>query len=91
MVDFLSPQAATRIDERPLAARTPDLSGKRVALLDNQKANASYLLETVGNVLLSRHPEIRLTTELKIATSPSPPDVMERLRSCDAVVLAIAD
>ncbi len=91
MVDFLNPQADTRVEERPLATRTGGLAGKRVALLDNQKANAGHLLQSVGSVLTARHPELQLTTELKIATSPSPPEVMDRLRNVDAVVLAIAD
>ena len=90
-IEFLSPQAESRVVERPLASRVSDLDGKQVALLDNQKANAGHLLEAVGNVLAARHPELRLVTEHKIATSPSPVEVMARLRTCDAVVLAIAD
>lgn len=89
-LQVLSPEAVTRIEERPLADRGEALRGT-VALLDNQKANAGHLLEAVGRHLAARHPDLHLTTEHKIATSPSPPDVMERLRTCDAVVLAIAD
>lgn len=90
-LSILNPVAPSRVDDRPLAARPSDLAGKRVALLDNQKANAGRLLETVGAELVRRHPGMEITVEHKIATSPSPADVMERAQSCDAVILAIAD
>ncbi len=63
----------------------------RIGLLDNQKANAGMLLDEVGRQLAARHPGVTLVTERKIATSASPPQVMERMRTYDAVVLAIAD
>lgn len=90
-LQILSPVAEPRVTERPLAPRPDTLAGKRVALLDNQKANAGRLLVAVGHHLTSSHPGLVLTTERKIATSPSPEEVMGRLRTCDAVVLAIAD
>lgn len=88
---FLAPIAPTRVEERPLAGRLEGLARCRVALLDNQKANAGALLDAVGAELQRRHPDIDLTIEHKIATSPSPAEVMARLRTVDAVVLAIAD
>ena len=88
---FLSPVAPTRVTERPLADRLDDLDGRRIALLDNQKANAGSLLAAVGDHLAERYPSLTITTEHKIATSASPTEVMDRLRTCDAVVLAIAD
>lgn len=87
----LSPVAPTRTDVRPLAPRLDTLAGRRVALLDNQKANAGALLASVGDRLAARIPSLQLTTERKVATSPSPDGVMARLRTVDAVVLAIAD
>ncbi|MDH3682628.1 MAG: hypothetical protein OEV40_22055 [Acidimicrobiia bacterium] len=88
---FLAPVAPTRVEERPLAGRLDELAGKRIALLDNQKANAGALLDAVGAELIRRRPDIEITVERKIATSPSPAEVMARLRTVDAVVLAIAD
>ena len=90
-LEILSPVAPTRSMERPLAPRLGQLEGARVGLLDNQKANAGLLLEGVGRELAARHPDLALTVEQKIATSASPAEVMDRLRTCDAVVLAIAD
>ncbi|MCP3988054.1 MAG: hypothetical protein GY724_03200 [Actinomycetia bacterium] len=90
-LQILSPVAPTRVEERPLAPRLDNIDGARIALLDNQKANAGSLLAAVGQDLVARYPDLTLTTEHKIATSASPAEVMDRLRSCDAVVLAIAD
>lgn len=90
-LQILSPVAPSRTDVRPLAARLDGLDGARVALLDNQKANAGELLAAVGEHLAEQYPTIELSVEKKIATSASPPEVMDRLRTCDAVVLAIAD
>lgn len=90
-LQFLSPEAPTRVDERPLADRLPHLDGINLGLLDNQKANAGPLLDEVGRLLAERHSDMTLSVERKIATSASPPEVMSRLRTYDAVVLAIAD
>ena len=90
-LQFYAPAAPTRVVERPLADRMAALDGATVGLLDNQKANAGRLLAEVGAELQRRHPGIELVTETKIATSPSPAEVMARLRTVDAVVLAIAD
>jgi hypothetical protein len=90
-IKILSPVAPTRVVERPLANRRADLPGRHIGLLDNQKANAAGLLDEVGRELVDRYPTLTITREHKIATSPSPPDVMERMRTYDAVVLAIAD
>lgn len=88
---FLSPEAPVRVVERPLADRRAELAGATVGLLDNQKANAGPLLAEVGRLLAERHAGLRPTTERKIATSAAPAEVMARLRTYDAVVLAIAD
>ena len=90
-MEILSPVASTRVVERPLASRLATLDGKRLALLDNQKANAGRLLDGVGRELTRGHRDLTVETERKIATSASPAEVMDRLRTCDAVVLAIAD
>lgn len=90
-LQILSPVASTRVVEHPLADRLTALDGAQIALLDNQKANAGLLLDAVGRELMRRHPSMTITSERKIATSASPAEVMDRLRSCDAVVLAIAD
>ncbi len=90
-LQILSPVAPSRTDVRPLAGRLDGLDGARVALLDNQKANAGELLAAVGEHLAERYPTIELSVERKIATSASPADVVEAVVAIPAVVLAIAD
>ncbi len=88
---ILSPVPRSVVTERPLAARPVTIGGTRVGLLDNRKANAGALLEVVGRELTARHPDIELVSEHKSAPAPAPDAVHARLRTCDAVVLAIAD
>ena len=91
---ILDPVAPSVVEERPLAPRRDGLdglAGGRVALLDNQKANAGLLLSRLGDALTARHAGLDVVVESKIATSAAPDVVMDHLRRCDAVVLAIAD
>ena len=88
---ILSPVSEPRVVDQPIAARPATLDGMRIALLDNQKANAGRLLAGVGDELVRRFEGVELVQEYKIATSPSPDAVMDRLHECDAVILAIAD
>jgi hypothetical protein len=90
-LEFLDPVPPSVVAERPLAPRLAALGGRRLALLDNQKANAGDLLRHVGEHLARRHPDLELITERKAATEAAPEQVMEHLRTCDAVILAIAD
>lgn len=90
-LDFLEPVPPSVVEERALAPRLAGLDGTRVALLDNQKANAGLLLHCIGGGLTAQHRDVELVVETKIATSAAPDRVMDHLRRCDAVVLAIAD
>jgi hypothetical protein len=90
-LDFLEPVPPSVVEELPLAPRLAGLGGSRVGLLDNQKANAGMLLAHVGDELSRRHPDVELVVDTKIATSAAPDAVMDHLRRCDAVILAIAD
>ncbi len=93
MIEILVPTGTPRIVEHPLAQRpaTASLSGLRIGLLDNGKHNAGLLVHTVGAHLRAQFATVELVEARKVATNPAPPDVMDRLRTCDAVVLAIAD
>ena len=67
------------------------LSGRRLGLLNNQKANAGRLLDAVADELQRRAGPFEEIREVKAAPAAAPTDVMGRLQRCDAVVLAIAD
>lgn len=90
-VEVLIPVAATRVMARPLAPRLATLSGKRIAFLDNMKANAGELLRNVAGLLGQRGHVFERVTAAKNATAAAPDAVMAHLKTCDAVVLAISD
>ena len=91
MIDILSPVAATRTVELALAPRLPELKRVRIGWLDNMKANAGDLLGFVAAAWQARGCDFELVRAAKNATVAAPDAVMRRLRTCHAVVLAIAD
>ncbi len=90
-LEVFVPTAATRVVRAPLAARHGDLHGRRIGWLDNMKANAGALLAEVSAQLHARGFEFEAVQAAKDATAAAPADVMAHLKTCDAVVLAIAD
>ena len=91
IVDVLVPVAATRVVDRPLSPRLASLSGKRIACLDNRKANAGALLHYTAQALRDSGHDFEIVMAAKNATAAAPATVMAHLKTCDAVVLAIAD
>jgi hypothetical protein len=83
--------AETRLAEQPLARRLSALSARRIGWLDNSKANAGLLLNRIAGELAGRGIEFCRVGASKNATAAAPESVMAHLRTCDAVVLAIAD
>jgi hypothetical protein len=90
-LEILVPVAVPRVREQPLAPRLDGLSGRRVAMLANRKANAGLLLDGVADQLGRLAGPLAVVREEKAATVAAPGAVMGRLQRCDAVVLAIAD
>ena len=73
------------------AARLDTLQGKRIALLDNIKHNAEYLLIEVGD-LLKR--DFGCETEVikkRTYTRFAEPHIIESLKKFDGVVTAVGD
>jgi hypothetical protein len=73
------------------AERLVDLRGKRVALLDNIKHNAEYLLDEVAERLSRDFGCEVLRTKKKTYTKVAEPHVLQQMNNCDAVVTAIGD
>jgi len=92
-LEVLVPVSPPSVVERPLASRLDGLTGRRIGLLANGKANAAELLEFVGAGLGARLAGIELVRETKPQgpTIGAPAEVMGRLQKCEAVILAIAD
>jgi hypothetical protein len=91
IVEVLVPVAATRVVDHPLAPRLTTLSGKRIGCLDNNKANAGALLQHTVQALRDNGHVFEIVMATKNPTAAAPDTVMAHLKSCDAVVLAIAD
>jgi hypothetical protein len=90
-IEVLVPVAPARVHELPLAPRLDGLAGRRIGVLDNQKANAALLLATIVDEVASVSGPFEAVREAKAAPAGAPAEVMGRLQRCDAVVLAIAD
>ena len=90
-LEVLVPVAETRVERRPLAPRLTRLSGARIGWLDNRKANAGALLGYVADALRADGFDFEVVRAAKNATAAAPDDVMAHLKTCHAVVLAIAD
>jgi hypothetical protein len=75
------------------APRLPDLTGKRIALISNQKAGASTFLDAVETLLKSKYPTAsflkQFTATINLAKEPGFYD--EVARSADAFVLGAGD
>lgn len=76
-----------------LAARRPDLKGRRVGLLANVKRNAEQFLDEVGALLMAEHGASAVVRLKKLSiTDPVPPDILAELAgSCDVVVVGVGD
>jgi len=90
-LEVLIPVASTRTKRGVLAPRLDKISGRRLGLLDNLKANAGELLKTVTEILRSKGHVFETFTANKNATAAAPDAVMAHLMQCEAVILAIAD
>jgi hypothetical protein len=74
------------------APRLNTLEGKTIALLDISKPGGSVFLDRVEHTLRNRYKVATVIRDRKPTyTKPAPPAVLERLRSADAVIEALAD
>jgi hypothetical protein len=76
-----------------LAPRVLDLSGIRVGLLDNAKANAARVLETLAEQLRVQHHigEVSTYTKSYFGTPVEEDRAQEIAQSCDAVIAGVGD
>lgn len=76
-----------------LAPRPATLRGKRVALLDNSKANSEPILRGIARLLAEDDPFAELVYLTKHSASlPPRPEIMEELhRRADLVITGVGD
>ena len=74
------------------AASCAALAGKTVALLDISKPGGSIFLARIERLLLDRHEVAHVLRESKPTyTKPAPGPLLDKLRTVDAVIEALAD
>jgi len=90
-VTLYDPTAEPRILAAGLARRLETLRGKKVAILDNSKANAGYLMLTVARRLQEKYGVGEIVKREKgIAGAPSP-TILDALTQCDFALVGSAD
>jgi len=90
-VILYDPTAEPRILAAGLARRLDTLRGKKVAILDNSKANAGYLMLSVARRLQEQYGVGEIVKREKgIAGAPSP-TILDALTKCDFALVGSAD
>jgi hypothetical protein len=68
------------------------LTDKYVALIDNSKANAGFVLSTVGGALTDVFGARTVAYKKRVASEPMDADALDQMAArCDLVVTAIGD
>jgi len=90
-VILYDPTAEPRILVAGLARRLDTLRGKKVAILDNSKANAGFLMLSVARRLQEQYGVGEIVKREKgIAGAPSP-TILDALTKCDFALVGSAD
>jgi hypothetical protein len=90
-VILYDPTAEPRILAAGLARRLDTLRGKKVAILDNSKANAGFLMLSVARRLQDQYGVGEIVKREKgIAGAPSP-TILDALTKCDFALVGSAD
>lgn len=90
-VTLYDPTAEPRILVAGLAKRLDSLRGKKVAILDNSKANAGFLMLSVARRLQEKYGVGEIVKREKgIAGAPSP-TILDALTKCDFALVGSAD
>lgn len=85
--------ASERAAAATLAPRVRRLDGIRLGLLDNAKANAALVLETLAAQLRAQHHIGEVTTYTKsyFGTPVEEDRALQIAQSCDAVIAGVGD
>ncbi len=88
---FIDPTAGAGRVRVPLAARSMDLAGKVIGLLDNTKEQGRLILETIGEALRSRYGVARVVLLSKEHYSKPAADALidAMAKEVDAAIAAV--
>jgi len=72
--------------------RLESLEGRKVGLLDNRKYNVHELLNHVEEILRSQYGVKNIVRLQKPdASRPAPPEVVDEMKKCEALISAVGD
>jgi hypothetical protein len=92
MVRILSPLGRQQQGFSPLAPRPESLSGRKVGLLWNAKANGDLFLEEFRAMVEAQQADVEFEVFFKSNPNDAPEgDMARRLHACDVVVTAVGD
>jgi hypothetical protein len=91
-VTLVHPGNESKSEAAPPPARLDSLAGKKIGLLDISKTGGSLFLDRLETILRERYgvAEVLRTRKPTFAKN-APPEVIEQLRSMDAVIEGLAD
>jgi hypothetical protein len=91
-IRIVNPLNETVVCAASAAPRLLTLEGKTIALLDISKPGGSIFLDRLEDRLKTRHRVAAVLREMKPTfAKPAPAEVLERIRSADAVIEGLAD
>jgi hypothetical protein len=93
MIEVLDPTVEATTQSLTWAPRPSNLSGKRVALIENTKYNSDRLLQKIGDLLVQEYgaAETRMFRK-RNASVPAHEEIIEEVRrTCDVMVAGIGD
>lgn len=89
---LVNPMNETAVQAVAPPSRLKSLAGKSVGLLDISKGGGSFFLDRLEKILRERYAVAQITRARKPTFTKNAPDqVIEQLRTLDAVVEALAD
>ena len=93
MVRLLDPTAQPHDDEKPLAPRLDDLSGKRIGILDNTKSNADVLMQQMATLLCTQYGASEIIHRRKVHSAIGATEELlnDMAEQCDLVLLGSGD
>ncbi len=91
-ITLVNPLNETLAQPATPAPRLAALHGKTIALLDISKPGGNVFLDRIEHLLKERHGVAGVLREMKPTfAKPAPQGVLEKIRSADAVIEALAD
>ena len=74
------------------SARLESLAGRKLGLLDNRKLNVHELLNHMEDIFRTRYGVTDIIRLQKPdASRPAPPEVVEQIKQCEALISAVGD